>query len=455
MIKNAKQKITAVMLNEAVKYLEKDPIRDFPKLLNWAEKIITNDRHKMQAKYVSDVMKDEGSVGCQFITRILTELDSNCRKKFLFNMIMNSGIIGMPMAQEASKKYGCNVPWTLIIDPTAACNLKCTGCWAAEYSKSDSLTYDVIDRVIQEGKEIGMYMYIFSGGEPLVRREDILKLCEKHNDCMFLAFTNGTFIDDKFAQECQRVGNITFAISVEGFEAETDFRRGKGTYKKVMIAMDNLKKYGVGFGFSTCYHSKNTEVVGSDEYLELMLEKGCYFGWYFTYMPLGKDADLDLLATPEQREYMYYQVRESRKKYPMFVLDFWNDGEYVNGCIAGGRRYFHINANGDVEPCAFIHYANTNIKDVSLIEALQSPLFKQYQQNQPFNENMLRPCPLLDNPEQLKKMVLESKAESTQPMDQERVEDLTDKCQEPAAKWAVVADELWGSQNINKKASGI
>lgn len=443
MIKNAKQKLTAVMINEAVKYLEKDPVKDFPKLINWAGKLVVNDRHKMQIKVISDMMQDKDSVGHEFITRILTELDSNFRKKLIFNMMMNSGVIGMPIAEEAAKKYDCNVPWTLIIDPTAACNLKCTGCWAAEYSKGDSLELELIDRVITEGKELGMYMYIFSGGEPLVRRADIIKLCKKHDDCMFLAFTNGTFIDDDFAKECQSVGNITFAISVEGFEKETDFRRGEGTFQKVMQAMDNLKKYGVGFGFSTCYHSKNTDVVGSDEYIELMVEKGCFFGWYFTYMPLGKDADLSLLASPEQREYMYHKVRGARKKYPIFLMDFWNDGEYVGGCIAGGRNYFHINAHGDVEPCAFIHYSNMNIKDVSLIEALQSPLFRKYRENQPFNENMLRPCPLLDNPDKLKQMVLESKAESTQPMDKESVEELTAKCQEPAAKWAEVANKLW------------
>src|SRR5690606_4559419 len=131
---------------------------------------------------------------------------------------------------------------------------------------------------------------------------------------------------------------LLLAISVEGFEKENDMRRGEGTYQQVMEAMDILKKDGNGFGFSACYHSKNTDIIGSDEYVDLMVEKGCLFGWYFTYMPLGKDAALDLLVTPEQREFMYHKIRKMRKEKPIFLMDFWNDGEYVNGCIAGGRN---------------------------------------------------------------------------------------------------------------------
>jgi len=294
-------------------------------------------------------------------------------------------------------------------------------------------------------------MYIFSGGEPLMRKGDLIKLAEEHDDCSFLSFTNATLVDEKFAEKLGELGNFGLAISVEGFEEDTDMRRGDGTYKKVIEAMDLLKKEGVVFGFSTCYHKYNTDTVGSEAYLDFLIEKGCMFGWYFTYIPIGKDAVTDLIATTEQRKFMYNQVRNFRKEKPIFVLDFWNDGEYVNGCIAGGKNYLHINSNGDVEPCAFIHYSNVNIKDVSLVEGLQSPLFKQYKQNQPFNENHLRPCPLLDNPEKLRDMVNKSDAYSTQPIDREDVEDLTAKTEGIAGEWAETADKLWRESEKGKK----
>jgi len=204
-----------------------------------------------------------------------------------------------------------------------------------------------------------------------------------------------------------------------------------------------MKKHKLLFGYSTCYHRYNTESVGSDEFVDDMIAHGCRFAWNFTYIPVGKDAVTDLLATPEQREYMYHRVREIRATKPIFALDFWNDGEYVGGCIAGGRRYLHINAAGDVEPCAFIHYSNVNIHDVTLLEALQSPLFMAYRQGQPFNENLIRPCPLLDNPQALSKMVKVSNAKSTDMEAPEDVDVLTSKTKPAAEKWAPVADELW------------
>jgi len=174
-----------------------------------------------------------------------------------------------------------------------------------------------------------------------------------------------------------------------------------------------------------------------------MIARGCRFVWNFTYIPVGKDADINLLATPEQRTYMYRRIREIRATKPIFALDFWNDGEFCDGCIAGGRSYLHINANGDVEPCAFIHYANVNINEATLLDALRSPLFMAYRRRQPFNENHLRPCPLLDNPEILYDMVKESGARSTEMEAPESVQALCAKTRPAAEKWAPVAARLW------------
>ncbi|WP_342366909.1 radical SAM protein [Anaerosalibacter bizertensis] len=445
-----KQIVSTALMNEGLKYIEKDPMENMPKLLKWAEKIVTRENHKRYLQSFKEIAEDPDSNWYKLIERYFSELSPSTRKKFMINYMINSGVVGIPIQDKMEKKYDCNVPWAILMDPTSACNLKCTGCWAAEYEKTDSLSIETLDRIIREGKEIGIYMYIFSGGEPLVRKDDLIKLAEKHNDCSFLSFTNATLVDEEFAKKLGELGNFGLAISVEGFEKETDMRRGDGTYNKVIEAMKLLKKEGVVFGFSTCYHKYNTDAVGSEEYLDFLIEQGCMFGWYFTYIPIGKDAVTDLIATPEQRKFMYQQVRNFRKEKPIFVLDFWNDGEYVNGCIAGGKNYLHINSNGDVEPCAFIHYSNVNIKEVSLIEALQSPLFRQYKENQPFNENHLRPCPLLDNPEKLRDMVKKSGAYSTQPIDREEVEDLTAKTEEVSKEWAKTADELWEESQEEK-----
>jgi MoaA/NifB/PqqE/SkfB family radical SAM enzyme len=256
-------------------------------------------------------------------------------------------------------------------------------------------------------------------------------------------------IDRETAQEFADIGNLTFAISIEGFEDETDARRGKGVFKKVMQAMDNLREAGVVFGFSATYNRENTNTIGSDEFIDLMIDKGCIFGWLFTYVPVGGEADLEYMATPEQRAYMYETVNRWRSEKPIFIADFWNDGAATGGCIAGGRCYFHINATGEVEPCAFIHYANMNIKDTTLLEALKSPLFKAYQESIPFNENPLRPCPMIDNPEKLQRIVEETGAYPTQ------VNNLTAAalCQPLhgyAKAWGEVADGIWEKNSAKK-----
>ena len=264
-----------------------------------------------------------------------------------------------------------------------------------------------------------------------------------HPDCEFLAFTNGTLIDEAFCQEMLRVKNFVPAISLEGFEEANDGRRGSGVYHKVRRAMALMKEHNLPFGISVCYTSQNFADVSSEDFYDMMIESGALFVWYFHYMPVGHGAVTDLLPTPEQREEMYHRIRHFRETKPIFGMDFQNDGEYVGGCIAGGRRYLHINAKGDVEPCVFIHYSNVNIHDCTLLEALRSPIFQAYHDNQPFNENHLRPCPMLENPQRLRKLVEETGAVNTDYQDPEDVNELCDRCEPYAQNWKATADKLW------------
>lgn len=421
---------------------DENPDVTFEKLLKWAKRF-DDGTVSGQIRVFENVFNDKEGNWYQLVRNVWNDVDPQIRKTFFENFIVNTTMIGCRRQGKAREKYQCNIPWAILMDPTSACNLHCTGCWAAEYGNRLNMDFDTLDSIVTQGKEVGTYMYIYSGGEPLVRKKDIIRMCEKHPDCFFLSFTNGTLIDEEFADEMLRVKNFIPAISVEGFEEETDFRRGKGTYQAVIRAMDILKKKKLPFGISCCYTSKNIDVIGSEEYFDDMIERGAKFMWLFTYMPVGKDAVPELMATAAQREEMYHRVREYRKTKPIFTMDFWNDGEYVHGCIAGGRNYLHINANGDIEPCAFIHYSDSNIHEKTLIEAYQSPLFMAYRANQPFSDNFLRPCPLLDNEGALARMVDESGAKSTDLEHPEDVHDLTAKCAPAARRWKPVADRLW------------
>ena len=279
------------------------------------------------------------------------------------------------------------------------------------------------------------------------------KLAEKHNDVEFAIYTNSTLIDEPFCKEVVRLGNIAFMLSIEGTPETNDARRGEGHYAAVMRAMDLLKEHGILFGTSICYTSANYKAVTSDEFMDMLISHGVRFNWYFHYMPIGDGANVDLMLNPEQREYMIQRVREIRGftgGKPIFCIDFQNDGEYIDGCIAGGRQYAHINPAGDVEPCVFIHYSNANIHDQSILEILHSPLFMAYHNGQPFNKNHLRPCPMLENPELLQKMVHETGAHSTDLQSPESVEHLCEKCKSYAANWQPTADEIWSHTKIRE-----
>ncbi len=427
-------------------YLDKDPENNIPRIIDWVEKTDKTGQMSVQTKAVKHALANPDNNWGELIKSLFSDIDPEVRKTTFANLVVNSNILSAQKRKELSANHDCNIPWAVLIDPTSACNLHCTGCWASEYGDKLNMTFDELDDIIDQGKELGIYMYIYTGGEPLVRKEDVIALCNKHTDCQFLSFTNGTLIDEDFADEMLRVKNFIPAISVEGFREETDFRRGKGTFDRVERAMAILKKKKLPFGISCCYTNKNAELIGSEAYFDQMVQWGAKFCWFFTYMPVGTDAVPDLIATPEQRKYMYEQVRKFRKTKPLFTIDFWNDGEYVDGCIAGGRCYCHINANADLEPCAFIHYSDTNLREKTLLEGLKGPLFMSYRQNQPFNDNMLRPCPLLDNPGRLTSMVRESGAHSTEVQSPEDVENLSDKCMGAASGWAKEADALWCRQ---------
>ncbi|MDY2700743.1 MAG: radical SAM protein, partial [Lachnospiraceae bacterium] len=433
-------------IEQTFNYIYKDPDKNMQKIMDWADKFADGE-FSSQRNIIREAITDPGHPYYNYIRRLFKEVDPNVTKTLAVNLFINAALIGWKKEEELRTKYNCNIPWTILLDPTSACNLHCTGCWAAEYGHKLNLTYDEIDDIICQGKEMGVYMYIYTGGEPLVRKKDLIRLCEKHSDCVFLCFTNATLIDEEFADEMLRVGNFVPSISLEGFEEATDGRRGTGVYQKVIKAMELLRRKKLVYGISCCYTSANYDSIISEEFYDTLIEMGAYFVWYFHYMPVGNDAVPELMPTPEQRTGVYETIRRYRATKPLFALDFQNDAEYVGGCIAGGRRYLHINANGDIDPCVFIHYSDSNIREKTLLEALRSPMMMAYHDNQPFNENMLRPCPMLENPDKLRAMVKKAGAHSTDLQSPETAEHLCSKCDQYAKHWQPVADELWKVNN--------
>ena len=242
-------------------YLEKDPKTNLPKLMEMIDKVLPESVYAPQRKVFREILENQDNNWFELIESVWTDIDPQIIRKFFENFIMNANLDWAEKREKVMEEYHCNVPWAILLDPTSACNMHCTGCWAAEYGNRLNLSFDEIDSIITQGKKLGVYMYIYTGGEPLMRKQDLIALCNKHSDCEFLAFTNATLIDEEFADEMLRVKNFIPAISVEGSEEDTDSRRGKGSYQRVVRAMEILRRKKLPFGIGQIGKSFRNEIT--------------------------------------------------------------------------------------------------------------------------------------------------------------------------------------------------
>jgi MoaA/NifB/PqqE/SkfB family radical SAM enzyme len=443
-----KQVLGEKIFNQMFRYLKKDPMSNVSRALDLLCKAPIAARHRQQIQQLKSAF-ESNPVMKTYIARILTEVDANVQQHLLVNLFIHANLMGIPKQRRLSEQLGYSIPYTILIDPTSACNLRCKGCWAGAYNKHHSLSFEEVDRIITEAKELGIYFFVMSGGEPLMWPH-LFKLCQKHEDAAFMLYTNGTLIDDNVADKMRQLGNITPAISLEGGQQSTDNRRGIGVYNKIMEAMDTLKKHGILFGISLTVTHNNCRELFSDEFIDTMIHKGALYGWSFHYMPIGYNPDFSQVLRPKERAWLVDRVRYIRTNKLIQIVDFWNDAEVTHGCIAGGKHYFHINAAGDVEPCAFVHFAVDNIKGKSLKQVLNSPFFAAYQKRQPFSQNHLRPCPLIDVPHALREMVIECNAVGTHEGANTILHGETaEKLNGIAKAWEYQADKKW--EDIQQK----
>ncbi|MBQ6441605.1 MAG: radical SAM protein, partial [Lachnospiraceae bacterium] len=286
----AERQVFSVAIESFLKKLNKVEDRDeaYLKLVDAVTKFWGKDGAKKETlDAVRAAINDPDNRWKKFINRVIDETNPHVAKMTLLNLGYEAFFHGTKMIRENRVKYNCNIPWLILFDPTSACNMHCKGCWSGTYGHKSNLSFEDMDKIVTQGKELGVYLYMMTGGEPLVRKKDILRLAEKHNDVQFGIFDNSTLIDDEFCQEVVRLGNLTFMLSIEGTPDTNDSRRGIGHYDAVMNAMDLFQKYGIIFGTSICYTRTNCEAVTDEKFIRMIADKGARFGFFFHYMPVG------------------------------------------------------------------------------------------------------------------------------------------------------------------------
>lgn len=382
------------VINTIVGYLDKNPEKNVDKIFE-AIKKLTKDEHSLeQIDFVHNYYKSNKPT-YDFIQNILKTTDTKCLKRYFTNFFANANWYAGPKRAKYMEEENTKIPFVMLMSPSMRCPLHCKGCYASSYSKADDIPPEEVDRIIGEARDLGIYWIIILGGEPFANNY-LLDIYDKYSDVMFTPFTSGLLLNEKIADRLKKSANVFPMLSVEGFEKDTDARRGEGTYKKVLHAMDLLHERGLLFGVSSAVTRTNFETVTSDEFTDMLIEKGSKMSWYFLFMPVGGEEDLDMMLTAEQRIVLGKRSRRIRTEKPYFTIDFFNDAPYVGGCIAG-KYYFHVTSKEDVEPCIFSHFSTFNLKGKHLIDAFRDPFFKELRARQPYNKNMLRPCWMIDN----------------------------------------------------------
>ena len=351
-----------------------------------------------------------------------------------------------PDVKKFYEKNGFNPPWLLVISPGHFCNLKCRDCYASSGKRDSRIEWDILDRFIKDAKKKwGIRLIVFSGGEPFAYRSQgrgIMDIVRENPDLLFLSFTNGTLINDIVVSELAECKNLTPAFSVEGFKEATDSRRGKGIFNRVLESMALMRDAGLPFGISVTVNRDNCSRVLDDRFLDFFFnDQGAFYGFYFQYLPIGRNADFNLMPTAAQRAGFYKKIWSQVKKNRYFLLDFWNHGTLVNGCIAAGREggYFYVDWNGKVMPCVFAPYSAGNIYDIyrdkkmTLNDLWDQPFFRairKWQGDYGFGEkkatsngNLLMPCPYRDHHQKFLEWLKEFNIE---PEDESARELLTD-----------------------------
>jgi MoaA/NifB/PqqE/SkfB family radical SAM enzyme len=395
----------------AAKGARKDPDRTLRRMCRLADLITTDPAWKAAVRGILHKL-DQGHPGIGVARKFLTRVNPRMRSLIVRNLIVRETLLGPNRRHALEEELGFYPPSAMVISPSMYCPLRCYGCYAGSYPQDEQLSFAEVDDIIRQAKRIGIQLVVLSGGEPFAWKP-LFDVFAAHRDVAFQVFTSGIFLDEATVDRIAELGNVSPAISCEGFAEETDRRRGPGAFERVSRAMDRLREAGVVFTFSATATRENLEVVTSERFLDYWIERGCLIGWYFIYMPIGRGPALELMPTPEQRVELSRRLKQFRASKPIVLVDFWNDGEYVRGCIAGGRKYFHINSRGDVEPCVFCHFATDNIREKPLVDCLRGALFRALRARQPYQADYRRPCVMIDNPEVLREVVAATDARPT------------------------------------------
>ena len=313
--------------------------------------------------------------------------------------------------QEYERK-GQNIPIFLIASITSSCNLHCTGCYSrANNSCSDDapinqLSAEEWEDIFNQAKDLGISFIVLAGGEPMIR-EDVIVKASQFDEILFPIFTNGTMLNEDYLKLFDENRNLVPIFSIEGDMEVTDSRRGEGVYNQLLDSMDKMKRNNLIFGASLTFTKGNLNNLLSREYINQLMDFGCKVIFFIEYVPVNENTR-DLAPGDEERDLLLENLEDLRNEYDdMLFLSFPGDEKTSGGCLAAGRGFFHINSHGGAEPCPASPYSDMNVRDSSLLEVLNSNLFKSLRDGGILLDDHEGGCVLFEHKEEVERILNE------------------------------------------------
>lgn len=312
--------------------------------------------------------------------------------------------------RERYGQNGQNIPAFLIASITSSCNLHCTGCYSRandacnDDSPYNQLSGDDWEDIFTQSKKLGISFIVLAGGEPLLR-DDVIAKASNFPEILFPIFTNGTMLNEDYLKLFDENRNLVPILSIEGNEHVTDLRRGKGVYKQLVDSMEKMRKNNIIFGASLTFTKGNLSELLCDEFIDKLHEYGCKVVFFIEYVPINEET-VGLAPGDDERELLFCEISRLRKEHSdMLFMSFPGDEKDSGGCLAAGRGFFHINSHGGAEPCPASPYSDINVRDTSLLDAINSNLFKSLRDGDILIDDHVGGCVLFEHKEDVERIL--------------------------------------------------
>ena len=305
-----------------------------------------------------------------------------------------------------NEELGLHVPPFMIVSITSRCNLACKGCYAQARHKTENTEMSAprLKGIIGEARELGISIVMLAGGEPLMRKNEILELGGNYPDMIFPLFTNGMLLNDELMDALKHRKNVIPVVSIEGYEEDTNRRRGIGVFECLKNAFKRMNTRGMFYGTSITMTRTNFDTVTDESFIKELVKGGCKLFFFVEYVPVREGTE-DWVLTDSQKRSVPALMDTLRKRRSGIFIAFPGDEEAFGGCLAAGRGFVHISSEGNLEPCPFAPFSDTNLNEKSLKEALNSDFLRTIRENHNLLTEGKTGCALWENRDYVKTLI--------------------------------------------------